>query len=90
MKDAHMPMNDGLSQARDWKKLYSAALREGDRSRMPLLIDDAERAIVTRARQLFASPDDNLREQHALDSAMDALHILKRCLATRAKTARAA
>lgn len=85
-----VPINDGLSPARDWKKLYSAALQEGDRTRMPVLIDDAERAIVTRARQLFASPDDNLREQHALDSAMDALHILKRCLATRAKTAKVA
>jgi hypothetical protein len=85
-----MPANDGLSRTGDWKKLYSAALLEGDRTRVPVLIDDAERAIIMRARQLFASPADNFVEQRALDSALDALHILKGCLISRAKTAKAA
>ncbi|MBV9182941.1 MAG: hypothetical protein JO356_16655 [Acidobacteria bacterium] len=79
-----------LLETRDWRRLCSAALLETDTSRTGPLIDDAERAIVRRARQLFGSPGENLIEEHALDSALFALHALKGCLAARVKSARAA
>lgn len=84
-----MTANNGFPGARDWRKLYSAALLEADNQRVPSLIEDAERAIVTRARQLFGAPGDNLQEQQALDDALLALRALKRCLAARAASAEA-
>jgi hypothetical protein len=66
----------------DWKELYGAALFEKDKRRMSLLIEDAERAIALRSRQLFAASGENWQEQQALDNALLALHALKRCLAT--------
>ena len=73
-----------------WKKLYSAALFEKDSSQASRLIEDAERAIVLRARQLFGSPGENLTEEHALDAALFALHALKGCLVARLKSSQAA
>ena len=70
-----------LSQARDWRKLYVAALLEGDRDRIPSLITAAEHAIVQRARDLFTAEGDNIEEEQGLDDALYALRALKSCLA---------
>ena len=42
-----------VGTAQPWKQFYRAALLEKDPDRLPLLIDQAEKAIVVRARELF-------------------------------------
>ena len=65
---------------RSWRELYIAALFETDRSRIPTRIADAEKAIVARARQLFAAGSDTIEEDQALDDALYALRALQNCL----------
>lgn len=70
--------------ARNWRDLYTAALFETDESRIPLRIADAEKAIVARARELFAAGADTIEEDQALDDALYALRALQSCLSFRA------
>lgn len=65
---------------RAWSELYTAALFETDRSRMQDRIAAAERAIVSRARELFFSGHDTIEEDQALDDALYALRALQNCL----------
>jgi|ERR1700688_1056645 len=69
---------------RSWRELYSAALFETDKSRIPDRIVDAEKAIVTRARELFSAGADTIEEDQALDDALYALRALQNCLEFRA------
>jgi hypothetical protein len=78
------------SQTTEWKNLYVAALLEGDVDRIPALIADAERAIITRARELFSATGDNIQEEEALDDALYALHALKSCIQIHGRFAEAA
>jgi hypothetical protein len=78
------------SHQKDWKDLYVAALLEGDKDRIPQLIENAEHAIVNRARELFQASGDNIQEQEGLDDALYALHALKTCLAAHGRFAEAA
>jgi hypothetical protein len=78
------------SAQKSWKDLYVAALLEGNESRIPRLIADAEGAIVERARELFATAGDHIQEEEALDDALYALHALKSCLAIHGRFAEAA
>jgi hypothetical protein len=76
--------------AKDWKNLYVAALLECDKDKIPSLIDQAERAIVGRARELFHSQGDHIQEEEGLEDALYALHALKTCLAAHGRFAEAA
>ena len=78
------------SQTRSWTDLYVAALVEGDEQKIPSLIDNAERAIMSRARELFQAQGDHIQEQEGLDDALYALHALKSCLAVHGRFAEAA
>lgn len=78
------------AKAKDWKDLYVAALLEGDKEKIPPLIDQAERAIVDRARELFHIQGDHIQEEEGLEDALYALHALKTCLATHGRFAEAA
>jgi hypothetical protein len=78
------------SSKEEWKDLYVAALLEGDKDKIPFLIDQAERAIVDRARELFNADGDHIQEEEGLDDALYALHALKTCLATHGRFAEAA
>jgi len=78
------------SQARGWKDLYVAALLEGDQEKIPPLIENAEHAIMDRARELFQAKGDYIQEQESLDDALYALHALKSCLAVHGRFAEAA
>jgi hypothetical protein len=71
----------------NWRELYTAALFETDRTRLPERIADAEQAIVARARQLFSAGNDTIEEDQALDDAMYALRALQSCLQMQAATA---
>jgi hypothetical protein len=66
-----------VGTAQPWKQCYRAALLENDPGKRPLLIDEAEKAIVTRARELFQATGDNAEEQEALDDAIYALHAFR-------------
>lgn len=78
------------SQTLRWRDLYVAALLEGDQEKIPPLIENAERAIVDRARELFQAKGDYVQEQESLDDALYALHALKSCLAVHGRFAEAA
>lgn len=75
-----MLLHDGSSPSTNWKTLYTAALRETDNRKTPLLIVQAQNAIVGRARELFESGGENFAEKQALDSALRTLHLLRRCV----------
>jgi hypothetical protein len=68
----------------NWRALYNAALFETDKRRIPARIADAEKAIVTRARELFSAGADTIEEDQALDDALYALRALQSCLNYRA------
>jgi hypothetical protein len=65
-----------------WRELYIAALFETDRKQIPDRIAAAEKAIVTRSRELFAAGSDTIEEDQALDDALYALKALQSCLET--------
>jgi hypothetical protein len=67
-----------------WRELYTAALFETEKERIPERIADAERAIQVRARELFAAGTDTIEEDQALDDALYALRALQSCLNCRA------
>jgi hypothetical protein len=63
-----------------WRELYRAALFETDRDKIPSRIEEAEKAIIQRARQLFGSSTDTIEEDQALDDALYALRALQHCV----------
>ncbi len=73
-----------VSKPRSWGELYTAALFEADRNKIPGRIVEAEKAIVARARELFFSGADTIEEDQALDDALYALRALQSCLELRA------
>jgi hypothetical protein len=81
-------MNRSVSQicqdsVQSWRELYTAALFETDRDKMRARIGAAERAIVSRARELFSAGTDTIEEDQALDDALYALRALQNCLELR-------
>jgi hypothetical protein len=70
-----------------WRTLYTAALFETDRNRVPERIAEAEQAIVARARELFSVGNDTIEEDQALDDALYALRALQSCLDVQTATA---
>jgi hypothetical protein len=77
----------GSASAGGWKALYSAAMLEGDKQKVPSLIAEAEHAIVHRARELFNIAGDNIEEEENLDDALYALRALRSSLAVHAQAA---
>jgi hypothetical protein len=75
------------SKTSSWRELYTAALFETDKNRMPARIADAEQAIVARARELFSAGNDTIEEDQALDDALYALRALQNCLQLQAAAA---
>jgi len=73
-----------------WRELYKAALFETDRNKIPSRIEEAEKAIIQRARELFGSTTDTIEEDQALDDALYALRALQHCLGSNDSTATAA
>lgn len=70
-----------------WHDLYHAALFETDRAKVPERIADAERAILTRIKELFAVTSDHIEEDQVLDDALNALRALRSCVATQTHAA---
>jgi hypothetical protein len=62
--------NSNYQNGCEWRELYKAALSDLDTDRLPERIADAEKALVSRSRELFQAAGDNIEEQQALDDAM--------------------
>ena len=79
-------MNTGILRTpykRVWPQFYKAALFELDANKVSARIAEAETALVTRARELFYSAEDNIEEEQAVDDAMYALHAFRSALKCR-------
>ena len=74
----------GPPHERVWVQLYKAALFELDGNEVLDRIVEAEKALVTRARELLDSAGDNIEEEQAVDDAMYALNTLRSALKCRA------
>ena len=70
-----------------WRELYTAALFETDKDRLPTRIAVAEKAIIARSRELFSAGSDTIEEDQALDDALYALKALQSCLDTNSAAA---
>jgi hypothetical protein len=79
-------MNAGISGSphkRVWPEFYKAALFELDANKVSDRIAEADKALATRARELFYSGGDNIEEEQAVDDATYALHALRSALKCR-------
>jgi hypothetical protein len=63
-----------------WRHLYKAALFEADRRKLPSRLAEAERALMLRARELFAVSSVRTEEWHAVHIGLYALRALRGCL----------
>jgi len=63
-----------------WRILYKAALFEADRQKLPSRVAEAERALMLRARELFAISSVRTKEWHAVHKGLYALRALRDCL----------
>jgi uncharacterized protein YktB (UPF0637 family) len=63
-----------------WHVLYHAALFETDQNKVPRLIEEAEKAILSRIKELFLSSADHIEEDVVLDDALYALRALRNCI----------
>lgn len=78
------------SRAENWGELYNAALFEVDDERLSLCIAEAERALLHREQELFATSSSDPDEPEALSDALYALQALRSCLELRTRSTRAA
>ncbi len=62
---------------RQWCELYRQALLESDTTKLQARIEQAEKAIQERARELWYSESPQTREQHDLDAALRFLGLLR-------------
>ncbi len=70
-----------------WHVLYQAALFETDREQIPQRIAEAEKAVLSRIRELFTATHDHIEEDLVLDDALYALRALRNCVAHEAHAA---
>jgi hypothetical protein len=70
-----------------WHVLYQAALLETDPNKMPERIADAEKAILSRIKELFVTTADHIEEDVVLDDALYGLRALRNCVVTEATAA---
>jgi hypothetical protein len=60
-----------------WPELYRQALEESDSSRLLARIEEATHAIRCRSRELWYAGSPEVKERHALDSALYFLGLLR-------------
>ena len=63
-----------------WHSLYRDALFERDKQMMPQKITNAEKAILSRMKELFDVTGDHIEEDLILDDALYALRALRTCV----------
>jgi hypothetical protein len=62
----------------EWRELYKVALFETDRQKLPSRLAEAERALILRAKELFATSAKG-EEWRAAEKARYALRALGSC-----------
>ena len=70
-----------------WHVLYRAAIFETDREQIPQRIAEAEKAVLSRIRELFAVTEDHIEEDQVLDDALYGLRALRNCVSPEATAA---
>ena len=73
-----------------WRELYRAALFETDTRKLPSRIEEAERELIRRGRQLFPMSVNQRDEAEAIDDALYALRALRNCLKLKTRNAEVA
>ena len=63
-------MCESAEDLRSWHGLYKAALFETDRSKLPLRIEEARKALVFRPRELFKTSLNYDGETEAIETAL--------------------
>jgi hypothetical protein len=67
------------SASKNWRDSYRAAVFETDRHKIVKRIAEAEKAIISRGRELFHSPQ-SAKEREALDAALYGLRAFRHSL----------
>jgi len=85
-------MKDRVSQSGSdfhlaWHPLYQAALFETDRDQIPHRIAEAEKAVLSRIKELFTATHYHIEEDLVLDDALYALRALRNCVVHEAQAA---
>ena len=83
-------MSTGMSRTSSplaWHVLYHSALFETDRNKVTRLMEEAEKAILSRIKELFVSSSDHIEEEIVLDDALYALRALRNCIHSEAAAA---
>lgn len=83
-----MSGNQSAVVLRNWRELFQAALFETDMSKLPLRIEEARRALVFRARELFATSRNYDDESEAIENTLYALQALENCVKLNTKDRR--
>jgi len=76
-------MNSGICKITGQESLaeiIQGCTLELDADKVSDRIAETKTALVTRARELFHSPGDNIKEEHAVGAAMYASHPLRTAL----------
>ena len=73
-------------QARDWKALYRAAIHETDKNVLHQRISEAEKAVLSRGRELLYEPGV-VEEREQLEDALYALRAYRSASAQLEKAA---
>jgi hypothetical protein len=81
-------MGESSETFRNWRGLYQAALFETDTSKLTGRIDEARKALMERARELFATSPNYEDESDAIENALYALQALENCLRSNTKDRR--
>jgi hypothetical protein len=68
----------------NWHELHRAAMRETDCKGLPFRINEAEKALARRIRELFALPGEHPQERRELDHALSKLRALSFCIRLKA------
>ena len=74
----------------DWRELCKTTLHEADQDKLASRIDEAERALTKRSRELYATPNAGSQEWRDVDRGLYGLRALRSCLTLRNKKVRAA
>jgi hypothetical protein len=61
----------------EWRELYREALLESDPTRVPILIEEAYKAVQRRALELWYACSSETKERHELDAALYFLGLLR-------------
>jgi hypothetical protein len=61
----------------EWRELYREALLESDPTRVPILVEEAYKAVQRRALELWYACSSETKERHELDAALYFLGLLR-------------